>query len=641
MSTSETEPRTPNRPRSGSRPEPPPGESASAPSDTDASLTAADLRSQMDLMRKHMELITKQLTAPSSTPTFDPSTSREYWSHRIDESVTYPGEDSSSTAKRAYKQRLDAHLRKSAPIWELVSKKAPAPLSTNEQAIRLLKSHLGNHWIFDSQEMHSSLDTVLRLDAPLHKRILAEMDAGSDTPRGSWSQRNSALFNAISDTLDLSKGGSDLNIIDVVEPCNGIALYDLVCSRLEEVQSTDPLARAMQIKTNLQHIRYKPQAHGVAAYFASIKDHRASLLQLPTPKVIGDWEVVAKALRELPPIHPKFAEAANLLQLQRKLSKQETSLPECRTAFINAEIDNDVVKDLRKNTPKRKIRTNLSTSPQKRKRPQTEPLPKIYPKGSCAHHPNSETHLTCQCTNPFGFGSVFGRATSHVDKCKAVRDSIAAGWAPEATWVRIPRGYGVARSEPAAIPQSPATGKPPPTPPAAPPPPQIPNVRTNLATAPPQPAQTISPADLDAYYRVRATMEQSLRPAQPRPPPSPIRAYQAHTSQQQHIPPPAAAYPYHGGPATANQPRHMYPPTATQPHYPQRLPFPYHPHPAYQPSVPRLPQGPAARPIRPSVQAHVASMYNPNNGIPPPSDDDIISAGMRYYANQAGGQHFY
>ena len=178
---------------------------------------------------------------------------------------------------------------------------------------------------------------------------------------GSWSQRNSALFTAVSDTLDLSKGGSDLDIIDVVEPNNSIALYDLVSERLQEIQSTEPLARGMQISMNIQHIKYKVRPHGVASYFSRIKDHRAKLLKLPKPKVIGDWNVVAKVIRELPPLHAKFAEAASVLEIQREISKKETTLSQCRTAFISAEVDNEIYNDLkRKSPPKRKLRTNLS-----------------------------------------------------------------------------------------------------------------------------------------------------------------------------------------------------------------------------------------------------------------------------------------
>ena len=636
MSATDNEPRTPLRPRSGQQPadsgarEESNASSAASATDPDKdSPKTAAFKTHMELMQQQMTLLTNRLTAPPPAAMVDTSRSREYWSHRIDESVMYPGENASSTAKRAYKQRLDAHLRKSAPIWSLVTRKDPAPLSANAQATALLKSVLGNDWIFDSQEMQTSLDIVLRHDSALHAIIIDEMEAGADTPAGSWSQRNSALYSTIGDTLDLSKGGSDLSIIDVVEPCNGIALYDLVSTRLAEVQSTDPLARAMQIRMNLQHIKYKIIPHGVAFYFAQIKDHRAELLALPKPKMIADWEVVTKALRELPPIHEKFADAASVLAIQRKITKQETSLPACRAAFIGAELDNNVYLDL-KNKPshKRKLKANLAKQ-RKRTRIERDNANKgEFPKGSCAHHPNSTTHLTSQCSNPFGYGSVFGKAVDHVDKCKAVRASIAAGWSKEATWVKIPSGYGVAVSQPDAAvtqPHVPAV-LPPTTVPRPPPAHPFANLQTNTATTSRTAGAPISLSDLEVYHRVRATMESSFRSARPRPPPPTAMQFNA---------PPAPLHAFHTSTGYSRYRPHF---GGWHPAYSARPPNTPSPH-----STPRPPhaaqRGIPVHAVPQPFQSYMTGV-NPNNGIPAPTNDDIISAGMRYYANQAGGQHF-
>ena len=230
------------------------------------------------------------------------------------------------------------------------------------------------------------------------------MDEGSDTPKGSWNQRNSALFlfSVVSDTLNISNGSAHLQILDIVEESNGYALYTLVIDRLRDVKSSDPIARAMKLKLGLQHIQYKIIPHGVATYFAEIKAHRTKLLALPKPKHISDWEVVAKALQELPPIHPKFEAARNLLELERKIHNRETSLNECKDAFINAEIDNNVYADLKRRPTKRKPKIRINNL-NKRLRPGHESkLVVEYPEGSCVHHPKSKTHTSSMCTNPFG-----------------------------------------------------------------------------------------------------------------------------------------------------------------------------------------------------------------------------------------------
>ena len=93
---------------------------------------------------------------------------------------------------------------------------------------------------------------------------------------------------------------------------------------------------------------YVPQPHGVDLYFAKIKDHRNTLSTLFKPKHIAEWEVVAKTLQDLPPLHPKFEAGSRLLELQRQMLQQETTLAECIKALSNAETGNMIWKDLQK-----------------------------------------------------------------------------------------------------------------------------------------------------------------------------------------------------------------------------------------------------------------------------------------------------
>ena len=122
------------------------------------------------------------------------------------------------------------------------------------------------------------------------------MHDGSTTPQGSRSQRNAALYSV--------ETGRDLDFLEVVDEGNGLALYNLARFRLREIKSSDPLARAIKLQMGLHHIKYVPKPHGVAQYFARIDSHRSELTSLTRPKIIDDWEVTAKALRELPSLHP-------------------------------------------------------------------------------------------------------------------------------------------------------------------------------------------------------------------------------------------------------------------------------------------------------------------------------------------------
>ena len=268
--------------------------------------------------------------------------------HPIDKSVKYPGEDASQNAKTAYLQRLDSYVAKSTPIWQLVTGVAKCPIATDAEAISALKVVFGDLWQFEPKDIKRSL-AMFQCDHPrIYDRLSAHMNDGSDTASGSWSQRNAALYSIVCDTLDLSKNGSDLDFLEVADENNGLAIYDIVRFRLREIKSSDPLARAIKLQMGLpvQHIKYIPKPHGVAKYFARIEAHRSELASLPKPKIIDDWEVTAKVLRELPALHPQFKSVVDVLQIQRKILKSETTLEECRKAFVSADVDNDIGGDL-------------------------------------------------------------------------------------------------------------------------------------------------------------------------------------------------------------------------------------------------------------------------------------------------------
>ena len=607
----------------------PPSSLAGVPN-TDASSSSTDveaqLRAQLLQMKAQMVVLQNQLTSSNGQLKPRLSSSREYWALPIPDTIKYPGEDSSKTAKLAYMQRLHSYLRKSQPIWDLVSGKTPCPLAGDLDAIAALQASFGSMWTFSNKDLTRSM-RVLQSNAPaVHDRIQTAMDDGSDLPTGSWSQRNATLYSTICDTLDLSKNGSDLDILQVVDENNGVGLHDILQFRLREIKSSDPLAHAIQLRMGIQHIKYSPKPHGVDTYFKDIDRHRAKLGDLPRPKIIPDWEVVAKAIRELPSLHEKFKEAASVLSLQRKLSKCDTTLQECRDAFVNADNDNKVYADLKqKKSPgktNKRVRINITRNvgPPHRDSQRKSGQQTQYKAGDCVHHPLSVSHTTPQCRDPFGLTSAFSRAISYTDKCRAIRASIAAGWSPRATHVKIPQGYGSDSS----VQHTPTTEKSK----KRPPPLQINHVATT----------NINDDDMRAYYKVRALIgdgdtPKRSAPAHPTPPAStpnhacppvnvqnppapgvyhaptapPVRAFHASTTHsfpyptREHLPPPA------------------YRPTAYQP------PFSYHVgHPHSQ-------QMPPSQPVR----------TNTAGILPPPSDDDLIAAGLRYYANQAGHQqHF-
>ena len=540
----------------------------------------------------------------------------------------YPGEDSSKTSKLAYKQRLNSYLSKSPPIWQLVSGKAPCPITLNNDAVFHLKSLYGQQWTFEPKDLEACMN-FLEINAPnVHKDVNDALNHGSDSKIGSWSQRNAALYGVLSDTLDLSKNGKDLAILEVVQANNGLAMYNLLHERLQEVKSSDPLARAIKLKLGLEHIKYIPEPHGVATYFAAMAKHRAELAQMkPRPKIIDEWEVVAKALQDLPQLHSKFEDARAMLEFQRKFSKQETSLKDCRTTFVNADNDNEVWKDLgyKKPQKKRKLRANLQRS-QKRRAPDVDQ--QTFTPGSCAHHPFSTSHCSTMCTNPFGFSSAFARANTHTDKCPAVRNSIAAGWSPKATHVQIPKGFGsprrdtlssAVRTQPATTTFNQLTGG-------------TVAMSANVACLPTN-NDAVNSADIQSYHKVRALMAG----VNPTPPRAQQPVFQPHQTRVTPIQPPPAAPPLRTFHVSHQHQQPLQPVYDTRAVYPQPI---YQQPPAYFPSQPAFPTSPSPqqRASMPVVRANIARLAQA--GLPQPTDDDLIAAGMKYYAAQTGRQDF-
>lgn len=560
-------------------------------------------------MQQQIDRLTSSLSAQQNRGpqlATQPHLSREYWAQPIDKSVKYPGEDASQNAKTAYLQRLDSYISKSSLIWDLVSGTSKCPIATDPEATAALKTTFGQLWEFKPKDIKRCLKVLKREHLDIHDRLLSLLNDGATSTSGSWSQRNAALYSVVCDTLDLTKNGNDLGFLEVVDESNGLAIYNLARFRLREIKSSDPLARAIKLQMGIQHIKYVPKPHGVAQYFARIEKHRSELAALPKPKIISDWEVTAKALRELPELHPQFKAVSELLAIQRKILHTETTLEDCRNAFTSADIDHNIGGDLHaknQTKTKRKLKTNLaqtgttanSDSLHRRKRAK-------FKTGDCVHHPKSNTHLTRQCTNPFGLRSAFGLAVSYTDKCNAVKASVAAGWSPKATNVRIPQGYGC---------------DPPATAPIAPTP------------VMPHPGAG-SPRSL--RNNIAAVSSPSRFPHQHHPGPRPPY-HHAHPQPFQY-PRSPGPLPHHYSPRTLHhqshrtyaRPRQLFPPRGhPQPH--PHLPFPTPSGP--QPSHPHMPA---------PLHANVASMTN--EFFPPPTQDDLIAAGMRYFATQAGSQDF-
>ena len=600
---------------------------ASSDSTNDNALTTEQrLRAQLELANAQLLALQQQLQTRDS---FELHQSREYWVNPIDSSVTYPGEDSASAARTAYKQRLRAFLCKSPPIKELITGAFQCPIASTPRAIATLRQSFGQNWEFQPKHIKRSLLILKGLDAELHKSIVNAMNANSNTRSGSWNQRNEAIYSVLCSTLDLTKNGKDLHLLEVVDDNNGMALYNLILFRLQDVKTTDPLARAINLKMNLNHIRYVPKPHGVAKYFAEIDSHRTELASLAKPKIIQDWEVVTKALQDLPPLHPKFSAVASMLSMKRELFKQETSLVECRAAFVNAENDSEIHRDLSNNdkrgNKKRKLRVNVERT-NKRPRADKDNDPNDnktkFKKGDCGHHPNSTTHCTQTCMNPFGIRSIFGKAQSYADKCQAVKTSIALGWSPRAKDVKIPQGYG-------CDPENPTTDVPTPTTTPASTPAAV-TVNMNRVHG----NTTISPNSLRTYHRVRSLVEVQQR-QQPR--------YPAYAPPPYTTPPPQPqpyAMQHHMHPAlmTNRAAMHVHH-TATHHGQPQRTPAAQHfPYSAPPPTSLYGHHNMKNSVLRQHVPPH--NLQQQLHHLPQPSEDDLIASGMRYFATQAGHQDF-
>ena len=365
-------------------------------------------------------------------------------------------------------------------------------------------------------------------------------------------------------------------MLEVIDDNNGLALYNLILFRLQDIKASDPLARAIQLKMNLQHIRYVPKPHGVAKYFALIDSHRTELASLNRPKVIEDWEVVTKALQDLPPLHPQFQKVAELLAIQRKLFQKETTLPVCRAAFINADNEHDIHGDLTRNKhtgKKRKLLTNFARAD---KRPHKSNVGgKKFNKGDCGHHPNSISHCTEQCMNPFGIRSIFGKAKTYAEKCAAVKRSIALGWSPKATNVRIPTGFNSTNSGGPSNPPTPSVPLKTTT--------QPPALKTNYAST----DTNISPNSARTYQRVKAIIESTSSPIRPpsayNPLPttptlaSPVYRQPVQTNMVPHVP------------ITQTIPIRAYHTTLQSQYLPQPVPFPPQ-QPTHQQPIPQYVQ---------------------------------------------------
>lgn len=567
------------------------------------------LQQQLLLMQQQIDRLTSSLSAQQNQGpqiATQPHLSREYWAQPIDKSVKYPGEDASQNAKTAYLQRLDSYISKSPLIWDLVSGASKCPIATDPEAMTALKTTFGQLWEFKPKDIKRCLEVLEREQPDIHNRVLSLLNDGATSASGSWSQRNAALYSVVCDTLDLSKNGNDLGFLEVVDESNGIAIYNLARFRLREIKSSDPLARAIKLQMGIQHIKYVPKPHGVAQYFARIEKHRSELAALPKPKIISDWEVTAKALRELPELHPQFKAVAELLAIQRKIMHTETTLEDCRHAFTSADIDHNIGSDLHaknQTKSKRKLKTNLAqtdttsrtNSPHKRKRGK-------YKIGDCIHHPKSNTHLTRQCTNPFGLRSAFGLAVSYTDKCNAVKASVTAGWSPKATNVRIPQGYGC---------------DPPTTTPATP----IPSM--------PHPGVG-SPRHL--HTNIAAVSSPSQIPHQQYMGPRP--SYHHEYLQPFQFPRPPRPLPHHYSPRMLHHQSHR---TYARP----RQPFPSHGPPQTRTHLP-FPTTSGPQPPHPHMPAplHANTASMTDEFFPPPTQDDLIAAGMRYFATQSGSQDF-
>ena len=246
----------------------------------------------------------------------------------------------------------------------------------------------------------------------------------------------------------------------------------------------------------------------------------------------------------------------------------------------------------------------------------------------CVHHPKSNTHLSRHCTNPFGLRSAFGLAVSYIDKCNAVKVSVATGWSPKATNVQIPQGYGCdtpripnQTPNPVAPPQNNGTPRP---------------LSSNVAAIP-SPSRAVHPHQIQTYPRYQAMMQspQSM---------TTVTSGTAHQHNHQpmhhgqfnpHLDHSITSYQQHGSPVRAYH-TSVYP---RQTLSPRVLPQPTQHHPPYPPQPGFHPPPTPIRTHMPApIQANIASITG--NNFPQPSQDDLIAAGMRYFATQTGMQDF-
>ena len=149
-----------------------------------------------------------------------------------------------------------------------------------------------------------------------------------------------------------------------------------------------------------------------------------------------------------------------------------------------------------------------------------------------------------------------------------------------------------------------------------------------------RPSSNINPDELRVYNKVRDLMRADMQQMQQQPPP--VGSPQVHqVANPQLAASPLRAYHTH----MRHQPRYMGQVCYTQPDL--------YAQPAYQPPAQHVPvnmnrqhfMDPRTHMPAP-IRANAATVPTTHMPHPQPTDDDLIAAGMRYYATQAGQQDF-
>ena len=148
----------------------------------DARDDVASMRAQLLALQQQVQIMTAQMSsnAGATQTAHQPYQSREYWSHPI-ANTSFPGENAKFSSKRAYKQRLDAYLRKSWPIWKIATQEDPCPVTTDTSAMQSLTTALGANWAFDISDISSTMQALQLHDINAFRRVQAAMDVNADT----------------------------------------------------------------------------------------------------------------------------------------------------------------------------------------------------------------------------------------------------------------------------------------------------------------------------------------------------------------------------------------------------------------------------------------------------------------------------